>query len=82
MAAAGIRSPPFVQSKTYPDYSCTAAALATTTGAISAVLWQVPNQPCLFAADPKQQQRVEGETMRTPWLPTATLSRLSLKLCR
>ena len=39
-----------------------AAALATTTGAISAVIWQVPNQPCLFAADPKKQQRVEGET--------------------
>lgn len=44
-----------------------AAALATSTGAITAVLWQVPNQPCLFAADPKQQQRVEDDIIAFTW---------------
>lgn len=44
------------------------AALATDSGTICATLYQVPNQPVVFPADPLQKRRSEDAAVAFTWL--------------
>lgn len=44
------------------------AVMAVETGMVTATLWQVPNEPIVFAADPTQKQRSEDAAVAFTWL--------------
>jgi PhoPQ-activated pathogenicity-related protein len=45
-----------------------ASLMAVTSGTVSVVIWQVPNQPIVFASDPSQKQRSEDDAVAWTWL--------------
>lgn len=43
------------------------ARVAVSAGMVAAALYQVPNQPVVFASDPARRRRVEGELISYGW---------------
>lgn len=43
-------------------------SLATSTGTVCSVLYQVPNQPIIFSADPTNQSRSEDSAVAFTWM--------------
>lgn len=44
------------------------ASLATSTGTVCSVLYQVPNQPVVFSADPSKKERSEDAAVAFTWV--------------
>lgn len=62
----GDNDDPGVPSNSDED-TLVCASLATSSGTVCAVLYQVPNQPIVFAEDPLQMQRSEDAAVAFTW---------------
>ena len=52
----------------YDEDVLVCASLATSTGTVCSVLYQVPNQPVVFSADPEKKQRSEDAAVAFTWV--------------
>jgi PhoPQ-activated pathogenicity-related protein len=44
-----------------------ASAMCVTTGTVAVTIWQIPNQPLVFANDPSHQERSEDAAVAWTW---------------